>query len=152
MSRNTGLACSHGDWVVLLDDDVVPDQNILNAYLGASIRHPDAKILVGLTLLPSPSRLVEHALAASQMTFFFGVALKMKHPPWGVTANLCVRGRADAPVWFGKGYPKSGGGEDVDYCLRVKDMERNGAVIVSVPEARALHPFWKKVFRQVRPV
>ena len=152
LSRNTGLACSHGDWVVLLDDDVVPDQNILNAYLGASIRHPDAKILVGLTLLPSPSRLVEHALAASQMTFFFGVAQKMKHPPWGVTANLCVRGRADEPVWFGKGYPKSGGGEDVDYCLRVKDMERNGAVIVSVPEARAMHPFWKKVLKQVRPV
>lgn len=151
LSRNTGLASSHGDWVVLLDDDVIPDKDILNAYLGASIRHSQAKILVGLTSLPAPTRLVEHAIVASQMTFFFGIANKMKHPPWGVTANLCVRGRADDPQWFGKGYPKSGGGEDVDYCLRVRDKERRSSAIVSVPEARAEHPFWKDISRQVAP-
>jgi hypothetical protein len=94
---------------------------------------------------------VEHAVVASRMTFFFGIAQKMKHPPWGVTANLCVRGRADDPVWFGKGYPKSGGGEDVDYCLRVKDIERGRiSAIVSVPEARAEHPFWRNISRQVQ--
>jgi hypothetical protein len=151
ISRNTGLASSHGDWIVLLDDDVIPDKDILNAYLGASIRHPGAKVLVGMTSLPTPARLVEHAVVASRMTFFFGIAQKMKHPPWGVTANLCVRGRADDPVWFGKGYPKSGGGEDVDYCLRVKDIERGRiSAIVSVPEARAEHPFWRNISRQVQ--
>jgi glycosyltransferase involved in cell wall biosynthesis len=35
LSRNTGLASSHGDWVVLLDDDVVPDDTLLDAYLSA---------------------------------------------------------------------------------------------------------------------
>lgn len=45
------------------------------------------------------------------MTFFYGVAKLMKHPPWGVTANICVPGRHNNSVWFSDAYPKTGGGE-----------------------------------------
>ncbi len=34
LSRNAGMAQSFGDLTVLLDDDVVPQPNILDAYLG----------------------------------------------------------------------------------------------------------------------
>ena len=47
---------------VLLDDDVVPDSALLDAYLGAIARYPKAKILVGLTRLPEPQTLMQHAL------------------------------------------------------------------------------------------
>jgi hypothetical protein len=75
------------------------------------------------------------------MTFFYDVARRMAQPPWGVTANLCIRSRAG--VWFSDAYPRSGGGEDVDFCLRLKDM------LVAVPEARVTHPFWPRITVQV---
>jgi len=35
----------------------------------------------------------------------------------------------------------AGGGEDVDYCLRVSDAS-NGGKLLAVPEACVVHPFW----------
>jgi glycosyltransferase involved in cell wall biosynthesis len=151
-SRNTGIASSFGDWVVLLDDDVIPSKNLLDAYLGALLRNPDAMVMVGLTSLADPLTLLQHALKASQMTFFYDVANRMMNPPWGVTANICVRGRTSHGVWFSNDYPRTGGGEDVDYCLRIKDLypfHTRNEVIVAVPEARAEHPFWNSISRQV---
>lgn len=152
-SRNAGIAASCGDWIVLLDDDIIPEANLLDAYLGAIRRHPAAKILVGLTLLPAPQTLMQHALMASQMTFFYDVARRMKNPPWGVTANLCIQGRTcDRVIWFSDDYPRTGGGEDVDFCLRIKDLlplHARTAAVVAVPEACVRHPFWGNVTRQI---
>lgn len=67
LSRNAGLAQSFGDWTVLLDDDVIPNPNLLDAYLGAILRHPDASVYVGLTELPPPKTLMQQALVASQV-------------------------------------------------------------------------------------
>jgi hypothetical protein len=71
----------------------------------------------------------------------------------GVTANLCVIGRATKRVvWFSDHYPRTGGGEDVDFCLRIKDLiplNTRDEVVVAVPEARVVHPFWQTVTRQV---
>ncbi len=150
-SRNAGLACSTGaDWVLFLDDDVVPDAALLEAYYGATLRSPRARVLVGCTRLPKPETLAQRALEASQMTFFYDVARRMPQPAWGVTANLCVR--APARLWFNEDYPRTGGGEDVDFCLRLKDMlpasERPDA-LVAVPEAECVHPFWHDISRQV---
>jgi hypothetical protein len=84
------------------------------------------------------------------MTFFFSIAAREPNPPWGVTANLCVPGRSNNTVWFSGAYPKTGGGEDVEFCLRLKALAADkDAAIVAVPEARALHPFWGGVLRQV---
>ncbi len=127
--------------------------NLLDAYLGATLRHPGAKILVGLTLLPQPQTLMQRALVASQMTFFYSVSQRMRHPPWGVTANMCVRGRTQNEIWFSNVYPKTGGGEDVDFCLRIKSLlpdHLRDAALVSVPEAVVHHPFWNDILSQVR--
>ncbi len=179
-SRNTGIAASCGDWLVLLDDDVIPEVALLDSYLGAIKRNPTAHIFVGQTALPVPQSLMQQALMASQMTFFYDVSARMKHPPWGklipsrlwscgraprrirshthtnaagVTANLCVRGRiSERVVWFSTCYPRTGGGEDVDFCLRIKDLlpfHVRTEAVVAVPEARVLHPFWNNISRQV---
>ena len=125
---------------------------MLDAYLGATLRHPEAKIFVGLTEFPEPQSLLQHAIVASQMTFFYSISQRVKHPPWGVSANLCVQGRSQNTVWFSGAYPKSGGGEDIDFCLRVKALlphHLRETALVSVPEAVVHHPFWPNIFKQI---
>lgn len=149
-SRNTGMAQCFADFVVCLDDDVVPESTLLDAYIGAIARHPDAQAWVGVTRLAPPHLLMEHALCASRMTFFYDVAARMDNPPWGVTANICFRARTQNSIWFSDCYPKSGGGEDVDYCLRLKGGARHGrGAIVAVPGAVVHHPFWEHILSQV---
>ncbi|KAJ1630663.1 hypothetical protein T492DRAFT_1116365 [Pavlovales sp. CCMP2436] len=124
-TRNAGLAQSVEDHAILLDDDVLPDKGLMDAYLSAIARHPEATIFVGNTELPPPASLAEHALVASGITYFYGIAARTPRLPWGVTANL----------------------EDVDFCLRQK--HHHGASVVSVPHARVIHPFWPRPLAQV---
>lgn len=151
-SRNAGMAQSFADYIICLDDDVIPSPQIVDAYVGAISRYPRAKAWVGSTFLPSPILPMEHAVIASGITFFYDVAQRMRYPPWGVTANICFRGRTQNEIWFSDCYPKTGGGEDVDYCLRLKANsygERRNELIVGVPGARAEHPFWNNILTQV---
>lgn len=90
----------------------------------------------------------------AHVAFFFSIATRTRTPPWGVTANLLVPGRTNNSIWFSDQYPRTGGGEDVDFCIRMKNQavpnpgpERDD-VIVSVPEAAATHPFWSRPLRQ----
>mmetsp|Transcript_7212 Transcript_7212/g.10150 ORF Transcript_7212/g.10150 Transcript_7212/m.10150 type:complete len:1017 (-) Transcript_7212:189-3239(-) len=151
-SRNTGLSQSFGDYAILLDDDVIPEISLLDAYLGAIIRNPKAKILVGHTKLPSPQTLLQKGFIASEMSFFYDVCMRMPNPSWGVTANICVKSRTQNKVWFSACFPKTGGGEDVDFCLRLKRKEawhERNSCIIAVPGAKVLHLFWNNITKQV---
>ena len=136
-ARNFGMALCKADNVVLLDDDVEPDHHLLDAYLGAIMRWPDASIYVGSTKMPLPMNWLTHALIAGDMAGTYTVAERMRNPPWGVTANLCVKARTSR-LRFDLSYPKTGGGEDLDYCARAA---RHGP-IHAVPGAKAFHPWW----------
>lgn len=94
-ARNIGLDQSWGDYVVLLDDDVQPSAALIPAYLGAMARYPNAAGYVGLTQLPPARTLMQHALQACGMCYFYGIAAKVPKPSWAVTANLCVRARTN---------------------------------------------------------
>ena len=92
------------------------------------MRHPNAIVFVGSTHLPPPNNLLTHAIVASDIPGAYTIAERVADPPWGVTANLCVRGRTSR-LRFDLRYPKSGGGEDLDYCAKAA---RHGR-IVAVP-------------------
>jgi hypothetical protein len=138
-ARNTGLDYSNADFVLLLDDDVTPDKHILDAYIGAIMRYPDARVLVGATHFPTPMSILTHAYFTSDLIGSFTMAEKRRDPPWGVTANICVRGRT-SKARFHLDYPKTGGGEDIDYCIRSTKSFPN--CMVAVPGALARHPWW----------
>lgn len=72
-SRNIGLSQAFSDHVVLLDDDVVPESHILDAYLGGIDRFPDAHVWVGCTRFPPAKTVVEHAMRASNLCHFYGI-------------------------------------------------------------------------------
>ena len=146
-ARNAGIAQSFGDYCVLLDDDVIPQPNLLDAYLGAIARRPDAVGYVGMTMLPEPKTRMQHAVAASHLTFFYGIASKLTEPPWGVTANFCFSRNAGAKVFFDARFPKSGGGEDIDFSLNLR--KKCHGPLVAVPSAVVVHPYWDRPFAQV---
>jgi len=144
-ARNIGYNYSTADWVLFLDDDAIPDTNILDAYIGAIKRYPDAKVFVGLTDVPPCVNRWTEMLRTCNIMFFYGVAKHMTHPPWGVTANLMVRGsRHNSTIQFKHIYPKTGGGEDIDFVLQFKQWYRSIGIktVVGVPGAKAKHPWW----------
>ncbi|KAJ3291956.1 hypothetical protein HDU79_001886 [Rhizoclosmatium sp. JEL0117] len=141
-TRNRGLDESTADWVLFLDDDVEPSKNILSAYAKAIEALPNASGFVGPTILPPPKTSRQIGVSLANMTFFWDLGLT--HPgetkiPWGVTANLVAR-RTD--IRFKTLFPKTGGGEDVDFCLRTTALLKSGTQFVAVPDALANHPWW----------
>jgi glycosyltransferase involved in cell wall biosynthesis len=145
-ARNFGYNYSTADWALfLLDDDVLPDGHILDAYIGAIQRYPDAKVFVGQTELPVAFNAWTRMLRTCNIMFFYGIANHMTHPPWGVTANMMVRGsRHNSTIQFKDVYPKTGGGEDVDLVFQFKRWYPKVGVrtVVGVPGATAKHPWW----------
>jgi glycosyltransferase involved in cell wall biosynthesis len=108
-ARNTGFNHSTADWVLFLDDDVIPDENILDAYIGAIRRYPNSKVFVGHTELPESCKVFKQMLRACNVGYFYSISKQMLHPPWGVTANLLVRGsRLNSTIQFKHSCPKTG--------------------------------------------
>lgn len=148
-TRNRGLAESAADWVVFLDDDVQPDEGILEAYAAAIRAHPRATGFVGHSVLPPPTSARQAGVHLAGVAYFWGVATaNPTHTelPWGVTANLCVRRPPPGAVEFDAAFPKTGGGEDIDFCLRLREHVR-GSVrdsegFVAAPAAVVTHPWW----------
>lgn len=146
-ARNLGFNYSSADWVLFLDDDVVPSEHLLDAYIGAIKRYPKAKIFVGNTELPVAFNTWTKMLRTCNIMYFYGISKHVPFPPWGVTANLVVRGsRHNGTIQFKSLYPKTGGGEDIDFCFQFKKWYekacRTDRIIVGVPGATALHPWW----------
>ena len=146
-SRNVGIKESSADWILLLDDDVQPIEDILVKYVGAIKRHgDDYDAFVGPTILPEDGRYFSTAVLLSGVSFFWTYALTSDEMPWGITANLLVRNYAkeSEPLLFDPDFIKTGGGEDIDYCLRLfkRSSESKRKALKCVPGAVALHPWW----------
>jgi hypothetical protein len=155
-ARNFGFNFSTADWILFLDDDVIPNEHLLDAYAGAIRRYPYAKVFVGLTELPEACNLWTQMLKACNVGYFYSISKSTVHPSWGVTANLMVRGsRHNSTIQFKEIYPKTGGGEDIDLVYQFKawyDDAKGHRVTVGVPEAKVQHPWWnngKSCYHQI---
>lgn len=144
-ARNRGIQESCAEWILFLDVDIIPDDNILHAYCLKILEHPYASGFIGSTRLPIATNSRQAAIVLAQLTYFWNIAEKFPDQtelPWGVTANLCAR---RSSIRFRSIFPKTGGGEDIDYCLQSRiffGMDHEG--FVSVPNAIALHPWWNE--------
>lgn len=158
-ARNTGLMASLADWALLLDDDVTPSQYILDAYLSAILKHDcynnnftnqslsqddinimhktdfngRVDILAGVTHFPEPHLFWQHSLVISKLCSYYSAPVA-----WPVTANACIRVRHN-PQLFDTKFPKSGGGEDIEYGLRIR---QSGKKMIVVSDALATHPWF----------
>jgi hypothetical protein len=105
-------------------------------------RGEDVLGTVGLIKFPrSASIPLKHAaVLMSYLTFMFEISSDplYEYPAWGVTANMVVR-RLPA-IRFDTNHAKTGGGEDVDVCLRLTD--EHGRRLKCEPKASVRHEFW----------
>jgi glycosyltransferase involved in cell wall biosynthesis len=141
-TRNRGIDESSADWILFLDDDVTPQHDLLLKY-GTAIGLSDESVvgMMGLVHFPRRNNLpLKHAaVLMSYLTFMFEIASKANYesPAWGVTANLLMK---RGMTRFDTNYAKTGGGEDVDFCLRTH--YETGGRFRSVSDAIVHHNYW----------
>ncbi|RXW19812.1 hypothetical protein EST38_g6028 [Candolleomyces aberdarensis] len=152
-SRNRGLTQeSSADWVHFLDDDIVPSQDLLFEVEKVIRRYPNAAGFVGNCKFPVASTIFQAAVHLAGVTYFWDIAEKIESDvPWGVTANLIARRTFNDGVIFDTRYPKTGGGEDIDFCRlkRAATLERLGdgkgeaeGVFQPAKDVVVTHPWW----------
>ncbi|RUS14295.1 nucleotide-diphospho-sugar transferase, partial [Endogone sp. FLAS-F59071] len=154
-ARNRGLGESAADYILFLDDDVTPDPDILLECEKVIRQYPNACGFIGCTKFPDPTpSIASSAITMWGGTFFWDICEHIEEDiPWGVTANLLARRYKDN-VWFDEQFPKTGGGEDIDYCLKKKrffvDNVLGGEGFRAAPQVKAIHPWWNNGGRVYR--
>lgn len=147
-ARNTALDASSAEWVLFLDDDVHPAADLLRVYAEAVRAFPDSPGFFGTTEFEPGRTSFQRGVEASDILTFFRVATWYSTLPWAPTSNVLVRGEAARSERFRSVFPRAGGGEDIDYFLRV--CNQFGSPLVASPEARVHHPWWYSGARSYR--
>ena len=144
-TRNAGLAECWSEVVVFLDDDVEPEAGAFKALHDALIAQGERTCCgaVGMVRFPPSLDVLHEATRMSQIltTFAWPVDIFPKEAPWGVTAFLAVY--RHHTVSFDPEYAKTGGGEDLAFCLDVK-RNSGGLPWLHVPDSVVVHAFWPR--------
>ena len=146
-SRNRGIKESAAEYILFLDDDVIPEDDILFEYGDQLKLYIDKKEpilgLLGLVRFPRDDKIsaLHAGVLMSYLTFSFEIAGSniYPEPAWGVTANILFRKIPN--MSFDTRYAKTGGGEDVDFALRLS-KETGGLKLKCCPSAKVTHLFW----------
>jgi glycosyltransferase involved in cell wall biosynthesis len=137
-TRNVGIRAGQGKWILFLDDDIVPDRNLLQAYVTAISTHEDAIGFVGVTRFPKPMNAVTQALTINGSVVHFDMALRKDKMVWAPTANIMLNREKLDPALFNAALKN--GGEDIEFLAR--NSFRFGQQYLSVPQAIVSHPWW----------
>lgn len=152
-SRNIGIENSTADWLLFLDDDIIPAAGLLQAYFKAIMANPEALGFAGFTKMPESFNQNTKALFYSGITGQFAAATKQSKAPWAPTSNLLISRKKLGGERFDEGLTASG--EDIDLCIRL--CLKCGQQFISAPDAEVSHPWWqngampsKKIFQYGR--
>lgn len=120
-----------------------PTQKFSIKYYSQAIKERGSKTcgFVGLTTFPNTSTCaISNAAYLSHSLYFWSISKEFPDQPvaWGVTANLLMR---RTKVRFRTEFPKTGGGEDIAYCI--DSQVECGLPLWSAVQARAVHPWWE---------
>ena len=106
-ARNRCLQESSADYILWLDDDVKPGEDIIRAYLQAIRDHPDALGFAGPTFLPKTTSTRCLGARLAGIINFWDMPNRAPSVPWAVTANVMFK--RNALIKFETRLPKTGG-------------------------------------------
>lgn len=139
LTRNKGIRLGDGKWLLLLDDDVVPDKKLLIAYANAIHINPNALGFAGVTYFPEPFDLTTKALKLNGSIGHCESATRYDELMWVPTTNVMLNRELMDPTLFKEDLKK--GGEDIEFLVR--NAKRNRKKYLSVPDAVVQHPWWE---------
>ena len=153
-SRNRGMKESAAEWIIFLDDDIMPQPDLLVEAEKVIRANRDAVGFIGNSQFPPADSIFTTAVHLAGVTYFWDIAKKMPTEtdmPWGVTANLIARRNNDG-VEYSLQFPKTGGGEDIDFCRRKRDLwfEEKQQGFHAAPAVVVTHPWWNGGKRSYR--
>ncbi len=143
MSRNKGIEMGSGNWVLLLDDDIIVPDTLLAVYAAAIRLYPGEIGFIGLVDMPPPPTAFAKAIQVSGSMDVFAIAKHRDYYTWGATANMLLKRDAIGSIRFSPLFPKAGGGEDIDFFLRLREQHQY-KMYKTLPEAVVLHPWWNQ--------
>ncbi|KAM5532665.1 hypothetical protein V8D89_013709 [Ganoderma adspersum] len=144
-SRNRGLQESAAEWVHFLDDDVTPRRTFSSRPRRSSARTHPPQGSSATRGSPSADSIFTTAVHLAGVTYFWDIAEKIAADvPWGVTANLIARRNVADSVEYNLQFPKTGGGEDIDYCRKKREfsLSHGGEAFFAAPAVKVTHPWW----------
>ncbi|WP_160712857.1 glycosyltransferase family 2 protein [Chitinophaga solisilvae] len=136
-TRNKGIRAGHGKWILLLDDDIVPQPDLLEAYAAAISGDENALGYAGVTFFPEPVNAATRALELNGSVGHFKMALHKPEIIWAPTTNMMINREKLLDGLFDTNL--KAGGEDVDFFVRHWLHFRE--TYKSVPDARVTHPW-----------
>ena len=149
-TRNKGINAGKADWILMLDDDIVPDPRLLFAYNDAIKKKPNSLGFIGVTDFPTPFNAVTKALFYNGAVGHFQSARHHENLSWAPTANVLLNRSLLYPRLFNPDLQF--GGEDIS--LLTENAFANHKKYDSVPDAIVVHPWWndgkkqwKRMFR-----
>lgn len=137
-TRNKGIGLGSSKWLLLLDDDIIPEKTLLTAYANAILKHPDALGFAGITNFPKPFNTNTLALELNGNTGHSKGADTHKELMWVPTTNVMLNRDKMDPALFSERLKK--GGEDIEFLVRNADI--NNEKYISVSDAIVEHPWW----------
>jgi GT2 family glycosyltransferase len=140
-TRNRGIELSQADWILFLDDDIIPAEDILVRYAEGIRNYPEEVGFIGPIDLPAPNHPFNKAVIANGSMDIFGVARVKEAFAWGATANILFNRKAIGSLRFSAAFPKLGGGEDVDFSYQVRDQNHR-KTLKCLTGASVMHPWW----------
>ncbi len=151
-TRNKGIDSTTYEYILFLDDDIIPNDDLLFHYVKEiqSNDNTSNKIIgySGLIKFPNPTNSFTKGVIASDILTFFSISNWMDRISWGVTANLMLKRSFIKKERFRDIFPKFGGGEDIDFCLRL--INNKDHFIKTINNAIVLHPWWNGGTRQYK--
>jgi GT2 family glycosyltransferase len=125
-NRNHGASIAIGDWLVFVDDDCVPDLQIVSGYDRARAEHPGARVLEGRTYVDRPRRTLAECAPANETGGYL----------W--SCNFAIERALFTEMGGFNERFKFAAVEDVDFRLRLRDR---GCAFSFVKDAAVCHPW-----------
>ena len=137
--RNVGIEHARSDVLLFLDSDILCEPDIAEIHRSYYTDPSIVAVAGPVNLLPNCSNrsIVNRCVLRSKYFSPFGQD-SSEDIEWAPLANLSARRIITKEVGFDEAFPRAGGGEDIDFCWRM----RNHGRIVRAPEAIVRHPVW----------